>query len=305
MSIINPIVATTELRRWPFQRRPVAPTGTELVFKKANGELLYRAGAMLASDVTLRGLREMYTVDVRSHSASFSAKLPSSNIALEFQVAVNYTWRVTSPPAVVREGVNNAPADCQALLIQRMRPICRAIAESEETRAELELNVALSAALPLTFADRGLTITAVTVEVRSDAEVLGLGREKYTQTGTLALHQERVTFFQDIITSGSVYANILAHDPSKAEAAGEFIERQLESDRRATIEAMKVLIEGRMIAAGDADAAVVAVVDRFRRIVTEPTPTTAALTGERREAILPGQATTPAPDATPGAGDRA
>jgi hypothetical protein len=233
MSLINPIVETTKLSRWPFQRRPVAPTGTKLVFKRNTGDLLYRETSMLASDVSLRGLQEMYTVDVRTHGSSFRCQLPSRNIALQFDVTVGYSWRVADPLTLVTEGVHDAPSECQSYLTQLMRPICRGVEEHAEHEAERALNAAFTFDIQLDR--RGLTIMGVTVEVRSDRDVLDLGREEHAQAGSLRLHKLRLDFFDQIVRNGTIVANILAQDPSKADEAANFLDKQLADNRHTAI----------------------------------------------------------------------
>jgi hypothetical protein len=268
MSLQNPITGPTRLRRWPFQRRPVVQPGSTHVFQRSSGGLVSAGTGMTASDVTLRGLQQLYEVDIRAHGASFDCTLPSRNTALLFNVTTTYSWRVDDPLRVVHEKVFDAPATCKVHLMGLMRRICRRFDEHQEELVEIELNDALINPIPLT--DSGLVITAVTIDVRSDRDVLDLGRERYTQAGALELHKLRVSFFGDIVASGSLVANILAQDPHKAEEAALFVDRQLQADRQVAIDAMKILVEGDAIRYGEIDDAVVAVVERFRAIVTQP-----------------------------------
>lgn len=268
MSLTNPVVETTQLKRWPFQRRPVARPGTALVFQASNGTLIKPGSPVTASDVSLRGLRVMYTVDTRTHAATFTTQLPSKNIALLFDVSVSFGWTVSDPLKVVQENVTDAPATCQHRLIQRLRPVCRDIEELDEAAAEQKLKREINEDIALK--DHGLLITDVYVEVRSDAGALEIKREQFTQQGHLALHQDRVMFFQAILNSGNAIANILAHDPSKASEAATFIDSQLAADRRSALDAMKILLDGEQIRPGEIDDTVIAVVDRFRTIVAQP-----------------------------------
>jgi hypothetical protein len=296
VSITNPVVSTEALRRWPFRRRPVAPTGTTLVLQTSNGELKVQNGPLLASDISIRGPQTLYTVDIRLHPATFVESLPSRNIALRFEVTVNYYWQVVDAKRVVELGDPDVPARCKQFLVPKLRSICRTIDPEDEVKAEQELAEALAGHHDLP--DRGLRITDVTVAVRSDAGVIGQKRDEFEQQGSLSLHEQRLKFFDAIIRSGSIYANILAQDPSKAEEVGRFIERQLEADRRTTVEAMRVLVEGDAVRYGEMDDAVVAVVDRIKQMFTEPTSIAAIATGERREAITAGE-TSSSPTTTP------
>lgn len=272
MTLANPIVSTEILRRWPFQRRPVPPPGTTIVFQRSNGELVLPRAAMLASDVSLRGLREMHVVNMRTHESSFQTKLPSKNIALQFDVSVTYSWTVCDPVRVVQQQVVDAPTTCQKHLERLIRPVCRTVDEADEGKVEDKLH---SLPIPINLADHGLVVTAISFQVRSDAEVLELGREHFTQAGSLTLHQTRVDFFDKIVRNGTLVANIIAHDPGKAAEAAAFLDKQLENDRNATIEAMKILLEGgEHVHYGDLDDAVGAVIDRFRTIVARPTSIT-------------------------------
>lgn len=267
MTLANPIESTQQLRRWPFQRRPVAPAGTTIVFQRSNGDLVNPREAMLASDVSLRGLREMHVVNMRTHESAFKCTLPSRNIALQFDVTVRYSWHVGDPLRVVRQQVVDAPAACEKHIVRLIRPICRTVGEQDEAAVEDKLHALPS---PLTLAEYGLVVTALSFEVRSDAEVIELGREHFTQAGNLTLHQTRVDFFDRIVRNGTLVANILAHDPGKAAEAAAFLDKQLVEDRRATLEAMKILIDGDSVHYGDLDDAVAAVIKRFGTIVEQP-----------------------------------
>jgi hypothetical protein len=100
--------------------------------------------------------------------------------------------------------------------------------------------------------------------------VLDLGREEHAQAGSLKLHKLRLDFFDHIVRNGTIVANILAQDPSKAAEAASFLDKQLAENRHTAIEAMKVLLDGDAIRYGELDDAVGAVVERFRSIVTQP-----------------------------------
>jgi hypothetical protein len=229
---------------------------------------------MTASDLSLRGFRTMYTVDTRVHGARFQARFPSRNVALQFDVAVTHNWTVVDPELVVQHQVVDAPASCQAHLVKLLRPLFRRMDVLDEADAEQLVNDALVHSIRLS--ELGLMITNTSVEVRSDAEALGIKREQYTQTEHLGLHEERVRFFDRMSSIGNAAANILAADPEKAIEAATFLDGQLQRDKNVALEAMRVLLEGGGVVPGDLDGAVVAVVERFQSIVS---PASGAVAG--------------------------
>jgi hypothetical protein len=282
MSHGNPILGREELPRWPFRRRPIAQPGTTLVFQTSNGTLINPSFPVTSGDVSLRGLRVMFVVDLRPRGGAFQCKLPSRDAALEFDVAVNYTWLVREPITVVEQQVSDAQAECQAHLTRILRRVSRRIPAASPDAAEVAMTDELSGPVPM--AGRGLEITAAAVEVRSDSNVIDIELEKFNQSGQLALHDQRVRYFADVLKHGGVAmaANILAQDPAKAAEAAQFMVGLSEKDQRVALDAMKIIIDGDQVRIGELDDAVRAVVERFQSIVSRTDGTRAAelLAGE-------------------------
>jgi hypothetical protein len=265
MSLIDPILETTTLKRWPMSRRPVAQPGTALVFQHANGTLSQPDSAITASEVSLRGHRLAYTVDKRRHGWTFEREFPSLRGAFRFKVSVTFAWQVENAMAVVQENVRNAPATCEQALARRIQPICRTIDVLDEVGAEATIMQRVP--MPISLTSIGLVITGMHVTVSSDAGAQGVEREKWMQTKHFDLHEARVSFFDRMTRTGSAAARILAADPSKALEAERFLDEQLARDRQTAIDAMEVLLKSDQFRIGEFDDAVQAVVERFRSIL--------------------------------------
>jgi hypothetical protein len=273
MNLVDPILETTTLKRWPMARRPVAQPGTALVFQHANGTLSQPDAAVTASEVSLRGHRLVYTVDKRTHGSTFEQEFPSLRGAFRFKVSVTFAWQVENPVLVVQENVRNAPGTCELALAQRIQPVCRAIDVLDEVNAEAAIAQRLPT--PIRIPNLGLIVTSIHVTVSSDAGAQGVDRQEWMQSKQFNLHEARVGFFDRMTRTGTAAARILASDPSKALEAERFLDEQLARDRQTAIDAMEVLLKSDQFRIGEFDDAVLAVVERFRSILG---PSTGAAT---------------------------
>lgn len=301
----NPLLNKKELRRLPFQRRPVAEPGTRLVFQMSSGQLVSPDHPFTSGDVWWRGPRTVYVVDSRPHSASFECTLPCAGDALHFDASITYTWTAYAPVTVVREKVENPPADCRGHLIQRMRKVSRQYPALNIAAAERAVSLDTDGSIDLD--ERGLRITNVTVELRldpaqapiaKDLEIASLRQRlaeeeergkaaisRIAQESDLKLHEVRTKFYTDILSSGpaSMAGNLLAQDPTKAAEAADFMLGLWQRDQEVALKAMKVILDSDQLRAGEIDGAVSAAVDSFTALVTQAGNKLAlgALTGGR------------------------
>lgn len=286
----RPILSRQELRRLPFQRRPVAEPGTRLVFQMSSGELVAPIYPYTMGDVWWRGPRAAYVVDTRPHAVSFQCQLPCDGDALHFDAAIGFAWSVHDPVVVVRELVADAVGDCRGYLIQRMRGISRRFSALDSEAAELAILRELGE-VPVDL-DRGLRISGLGVELRLDPEQAPIARDleivslrqklaeaerrgqaridQIGQEADLGLHQERADFFARILAGGgaSMAGNVLAQDASKAAEAANLMMSIYRQDQDVAIQAMKVVLDSDQVRIGELDDAVAAAVSRFKALLS-------------------------------------
>ncbi len=275
----NPILGREELRRFPFPKRPVAQPGTALVFQTSNGGLVAPAYPAVSGDVTLGRFRVAYTVDVTPHKASFSYQAPSRDAALKFNVKVSYSWQVTAPVTVVRQRIDSPTVHCEQYLNQDMRLLCRDIDIDDDAAAEAAIRRAFPPDRKIPLPDVGVTISGIFAEVYADDLVVQGGRTRHSQKLDMEQRETRTRFFDELVRTNDGAAVMLADDPSKTAEAYAYIDSQLRSNRQATLDAMKVVLDGGYLQPGDLDPAVRAIVQSVAGMLERrPTESTPAIT---------------------------
>jgi len=274
------IVGSQALGRLPFRRRPVAEPGTTLVFQLASGDIVAPSHPYTTGDVWWRRAKTAYIVDARSHGESFACTTPCAGDAVHFNASVGYAWSVWNAAAVVREQVDDAAAQCQGYLTQRMRQITRRFRAEQSADAERAVQIELGSG-PIDL-DRGLRIAGCTAALGLDADQAQLSKaiamtplqhhlDKLGQDAELARHKERADFFAGLLSAGtaSMAGNILAQDPTRAAEAADFMASVSRQDQDLAIKAMRAIMEGGQVRIGELDGAVAAVVDRFTALVSQ------------------------------------
>ncbi|MFI5932217.1 hypothetical protein [Actinoplanes sp. NPDC051494] len=279
-----------ELKRLPFQRRPIADPGTTLVFQMPDNQLVTPQYPYTTGETWWRGPKAAYVVDIRPHGASFTCQLPAAGDAVFFQATVNYTWSVAEPVTVVSQQVLTPEADCQAYLFQVLPRVTRRHEYGKPAAAEEELQKWLTGR-PLDLAGRGLRIDNVYAHLRISAEqitaladlsVASVERERdldrARRDAELSMLAERATIERqaarqeqmDAIIGGGperLYAFVLQQDQTKGlEVVGQMA-AMADREKQRALEAMKVLIDGGEIRVGELDGAVAAAVGNFRAIL--------------------------------------
>ncbi|MEU5674108.1 hypothetical protein ABZ749_27920 [Micromonospora sp. NPDC047753] len=286
------MLSKQELRRLPFQRRPVADPGTRLVFQMPSGELLAPDPPFTTGDVWWRGPRAVYVVDIRPHNSSFQCTLPSEGDALHFDASIAFAWTVHKPVTVVREMVEDPPGGCRGHLIQRMRGISRRYSALNSAAAERAISLELGQD-SIDLEEIGLRITNFTVELRldpaqapiaKDLEIAALRQRlaeqeergkaainRIAQTSDLQLHEIRARFYAELLSGGgaSMAGNLLAQDPTKAAEAADFMVGLWQRDQEVAMRAMKVVLESDQLRLGEIDGAVSAAVESFTALVSQ------------------------------------
>jgi len=286
----EPIIDRLELKRLPFQRRPVAQPGTTLVFQMPDGRLVAPRHPYTTGETWWKGPKWAYVVDVKPHATSFSCQLPCAGDALFFQANVNYTWSVSDPAALVDQQVTDPEAECQAHLMQRLPMITRRYESLKSADAELGVQRHLGAQ-PIELAGRGVRIHNLYVHMRMDSdqgllakqleidvlkqrlaekEAEGKGRVAWIeQQDELKRQTQKQEHLNAIVSGGTdtLYAYILREDPTKGLEVVNRMIAMSEREEQRTLEAIKVLIDGGEIRLGELDGAVSAAVKRISAIL--------------------------------------
>ena len=275
----GPILNTMELKRLPFARRPIAQPGTILVFQMPDNQLVAPQPPYTAGETWWKGPKLAYVVDNRPHGAVFNCQLPAAGDALYFDATVRFTWRVSDPVDVVREQVEDPEAECETYLAQNLPTITRRHQFNAPAGAEADVANTVGRR-PLPLRGRGIEIQAVHAQLRIPQEQIEIfqGIQAAPHAQVLAkLKAEHDLEIQDIkrqrmneiVTGGPerLYAFILQEDPSRGmEIVSQM--RQLEDrDKQHALDAIKVLIEGGELRAGELDGAVATAVEGFRNIL--------------------------------------
>jgi hypothetical protein len=305
----GPVISKHELKRLPFQRRPVAEPHTALVYQLPGGGLVDPNSGYTAGESWWKSPQAYFVVDVAPHAEAFTAELPCEGDNLYFSASVSYTWRVQNPTAVVRDPVPDPALACRGHLEPRLREVSRRFSAYDSAAAERAIRIELST---LTDSPGGLVIYNVGAELRRDAlhrelgtklEIIkleqelaeaqahGTGRiEKINQTNSLALQGVRADFFSKMINGGlpAIFGGMVAQDPAKMGEAMNFIMTMEQQNQELALKAMKVILDGDHLRIGEIDPAVSAVVQRFTTLVSD-------MGGRFTASPLAGLTTDPAP----------
>ncbi|MEQ4302616.1 hypothetical protein ABNF97_14655 [Plantactinospora sp. B6F1] len=289
--IRGPVLERKELRRLPFQRRPIAEPGTRLVFQMSSGQLVAPAHPYTTGDVWWRGPRAVYVIYTSPQPAYFTCTLPCAGDTLFFDAAVRFSFAVSDPVSVVREQVSDPIADCRRYLMDPLRAVTRKFTAMQPEAAERAIRSMLAEA-PTDLAN-GLRITDLRVELTINAEQGQLAKDleiqtlrqqlamrtetdrivltKLNQDAELARHQERAAFHERLLSGGgaALAGSIVAQDPTKATEAAKFMMSLYDQDQKLAVEALKVIMDGDQIRLGEMDSAVQAVVERFKGMISQ------------------------------------
>jgi hypothetical protein len=285
----EPILDKLELRRLPFQRRPIAQPGTTLVFQMADGQVVAPTHPYTTGETWWKGPKWAYVVDLRSYAASFTAEVPSAAAAVYFTATVTYTWSVHDAAALVTTGVIDPEVGCRAYLDRQLPPVTTQHTPLEVTRAERDLKDRL-ARHPIDLPS-GIRIQGLHIQLRMDADQAALAKEQ--EIGKLrqelaerdargegrikAIHQEtdlelenvRGRVYLDAVQGGraTMMALVIAQNPDKAPQILDTMIGLSEREEQRTLEAIKILIDGGEIRLGELDGAVSAAVGRISAIL--------------------------------------
>ncbi|MFY1689501.1 hypothetical protein [Plantactinospora sp. WMMB782] len=291
MVIRGPVLERKELRRLPFQRRPIAEPGTQLVFQMSSGQLVAPRHPYTTGDVWWRGPRAVYVIYTSPQPAYFTCTLPCAGDTLFFDAAVRFSFSVADPVSVVREQVSDPIADCRRYLMEPLRAVTRRFTAMQPEAAERAIRSTL-AETPIDLANgvrisdlrSELTINAEQGEIARNLEIQTLRQQlamrtetdritldKLNQDADLARHQERAAFHERLLSGGgaALAGSIVAQDPTKATEAANFMISLYEQDQKLAVEALKVIMDGDQIRLGEMDSAVQAVVERFKGMITQ------------------------------------
>jgi hypothetical protein len=289
----NPILDRLEIRPLTIRQQLLDP-GTMLVFQLPGNRLEAPPQGFSITDMLKKRPKFAYTIDVRSHGASFECQLPAKGDAVFFSATVNYTWVVSDPVQVVSQQVSNPEGDCYAYLYQVLPQITRRHDFEQPAAAEEDLR-RTRAGRTLELPHRGLRIldvymhlrisddqrdkvaqlTSISVEqrlkmtqTRNEAEVAALSQQK-----ELELQAERQRTMEALVKGGAekMYAFVIQQDQTKGLDVISRMEALADRDKQRALDAMKVLIDGGEIRLGELDGAVAAAVAGFRAILGQYT----------------------------------
>lgn len=317
--MVEPILDKLELRRLPFQRRPIAQPGTTLVFQMADGQVVAPVHPYTTGETWWRGPKWAYVVDLRPHGATFEVELPSSAAAVYFAATVSYSWTVHDAAALVTGAVADPEAHCRGHLERRLPALTGRHAPLRIAEAERDLYDVLGRH-PIDL-PHGLRIQGLHVRLRMDADQAALAKEqeigklrqelaerdaegdgvlkRIRQRTDLELERERQTHYLGTVGGGreAMMALVIAQHPDKAPQILDTMINLTEREEQRTLEAIKVLIDGGEIRIGELDGAVSAAVGRISAILGKGlTPDRQLAAGGAPDEGGPGE------QGTPGAG---
>jgi hypothetical protein len=285
----EPIIDKLELRRLPFQRRPVAEPGTTLVFRMPDGRVVAPQHPYTAGETWWKGPKWAYVVDVRPHGASFTCELPSSAGAVYFTATVSYSWIVYDAARVVAGNIGDPEGGCRGYLVRQMPSITGGFEPLDTSAAERGLHQFLGAR-PIDL-DDGIRIRDLHFQLRMDGDQAALAkdweigklrqqiaeRDAVGENKVKGIHQDyeltrqtqRQGHYAGSVSGGrdAMMALVIAQDPDKAHDILNTMIGLSDRDEQRTLEAIKVLIDGGEIRLGELDGAVKAAVERIGTIL--------------------------------------
>lgn len=274
----GPILNKLELRRLPFQRRPIAEPGTTLVFQMPDNRLVAPEHPYTTGETWWKGPKFAYVVDTRPHGAAFSCRLPAKGDAVFFDATVHFTWRVSNAVDVVRQQVSDPEAEGEAYLVHNLPRITRRHEFEQPAAAESELENKLGGTA-LELPGRGVSIESVQAQLRISQDQVGtfvrLTADPHRHRADVQQARHEVAIdaikrqqMNDIVSGGpeKLYAFVLQQDPAKGMEVVTQMLGMEDREKQRAIEAIKVLIDGEELRLGELDGAVAAAVDGFRNI---------------------------------------
>ncbi|MFC1433025.1 PE-PGRS family protein [Streptacidiphilus sp. N1-3] len=138
-AIVDPVAVVRQVSRIDhLTRRPTANADRALVFSDGSGKLdaflpPLRPGR---AELTARGYRTVYEVDMGIHHLELVHSLPSQGDAFSFQAEIDVTWQVSSPALVVSSGIRDVPAMISPRIQSLMRAASRKFSVEDSADAE-------------------------------------------------------------------------------------------------------------------------------------------------------------------------
>ncbi|MEU4619993.1 hypothetical protein AB0G04_08425 [Actinoplanes sp. NPDC023801] len=277
--MIRPILQTLELKRLPFARRPIAQPGTILVFQMPDNQLIAPQPPYTTGETWWKGPKLAYVVDNRPHGGDFTCQLPAAGDALFFEATVRFTWRVSDPVEVVRELIEDPEAECRTYLLTNLPTITRRHQYNEPAAAESDVQRTVGQR-PLSLSGRGIRIEALHVGLKipeariSTFQDLQSAQHEQQLAMLKTMHEQQIQALKQdrmnaIVTGGpqALYAFVLEQDPARGLEIVTQMQGLADLEKQRAIEAIKVLIDGDEIRAGELDGAVAAAVEGFRNIL--------------------------------------
>ncbi|TDU06044.1 hypothetical protein EDD99_4590 [Streptomyces sp. 846.5] len=144
--IVDPVAVVRQVSRLDhLARRPTANADRALVFSDGSGKLdaylpPHRPGR---AELTARGYRAVYEVDMGIHHLELVHSLPSQGDAFCFQAEVDVTWQVIAPATVVSSGIRDVPALISPRIQSLMRAASRKFSVEDSADAETAVQAQL------------------------------------------------------------------------------------------------------------------------------------------------------------------
>jgi hypothetical protein len=275
----GPILEKFELKRLPFQRRPIAEPGTTLVFQMADNRLVPTQYPFTTGETIWKGPKWAFVVDVRQYNATFPCQLPAAGDGVFFQATVNFTWSVSDAVQVVEKNVTDPEGECRTYLFQVLPQITRRHAFRQPAEAEADLQRTL-AGRALELRGRGVRIDGVYMHLRiAEEQITTIAKLSVTDveqelavkqaknSGTLTIMTTKQ--MEELMNGGpkTLYAFAVQRDPGQALDVIARMEALEDRNKQHALEAIKVLLDGGEIRLGELDDAVAAAVTGFRAIL--------------------------------------
>ncbi|WP_037605737.1 hypothetical protein [Streptacidiphilus rugosus] len=261
--LTDPVLTVRQLGTFDsFARKQPGRVDSALVYATGSGKCAVflppsRPGR---SDLTGRGYRSLYEIDMGIHHFTLSERLPCEEDAGGFLATIDVDWRVSAPERVVTSGLRDVRALVTPRIQRRLRRITRRFPLDSSSAAEAAAQEDLLDE-PLAE-DAGLTISC-SVQLDLDeagAEQKGAVRQLGYRHGIqekllvaadddAELASKKAAFYQYYLQRGGVEAWALqvAQHPEDLPKALEQLNAEQQQVVRNQLDLMNTMIEGKHI----------------------------------------------------------